>query len=1708
MYPRPAMRLISRVGNRAGKPLILLAFLASTSFSGAFAAPSGGRVTQGQGDLTNPLQIKQNSAYLGTSWESFDIAKNEVVDIAQPSASALISIKVRNGGGTTIAGTLTANGRVSLENPAGVEFSAGSVVNVGGLLASASASGSAGAVRADGVITALSGEVHLQSLANNSVVNVGGVIEAQSIIVEGAGEVRLGSTATLTANKEVLVGGGFQGKGAIANAQKTIVESGAFIESPRVIIWSDGSTNFQGSINADGGFVEISGKQHLASFALSKVKAAELLLDPDNITIGTETTNDSEASDGAVLADDGTGDFVISAAAIAAFAGDVSLAAGTAITVDEAITKTNGGLTLTAPTININENITMTGQNLTLTAATALTFAGATLAAEVVSISSGALPTFTNANIINAATFKWEQTTAAFPATLSNLTLNLSALELTDSRGNAALTVQDWMVELNRSLSISVNVNSSAFTGLTATKDINVGTGDLFLSAGGSSSLLFEHPDDNATITLSANNITIRDNSTDQGFSSSSSHFTFNATNDIRFSGSTANVGKDITFIAGNEIIFDDTGTTHLNGGTITLGGVIRANGLLYLDPARLNFATDKATTITAPAITFEGPNTSTPSGRDLTLKATGAITITGSIDIGRGTFRAESPTFPATAAAYTALFSSVTSRDSAFVYTGDTPLAFTSASFADGESLSVIAATADIDLTATPTIDIGTGNLSLEAKAGALLFATDAATAITAANVRLISGSETPTTTNQALTITTGNFALGGNFNIGTGDLSLTLSGKISYVKPITFMHTGATTVMTTSSSNFNVQLWMINADKDLSITATQSDINVFNSIELGTGDLTLEAQAGSIYFLLLADLNLTAATITLISMNAQDAFGVSGGKNLTITATGEVFLGGHYNFGTGDLTITGAPIQFSSESHNSLAAGNITLNTSGTATASNKNLHLTTAGSLTLSNTIAIGIGGLTLESSATKLFESAAAPAITSNGALSLIFTGSGSFTIPAWAAVDEIALSVTATKGDIIVPSLSIGSVALTIEAQVGAINFATDAAVTLSAGGVTLTSIGTPTASNQDVTIMSGDKLNLKGNFNSGSGDFSFTAGTIEFKFIVDSSSDVSIAGKDLTFTSTTKGSNNFIDLVLSPTGTIAITEAGGIDLGSESSFILSGSSADVFATAPPSISSSRTLLLYTGTGNFTIPTWAVVSGKTLRVTAATGNILVANSINVGNSADIHLTAEVGAINFATDKDITLAARRINLTSTGTATPSNNNLTFKPEATSGAFNIEGAFNLGTGSLIMESYQGRYFDEALFDKFTKGGFGFISRESEAGDDIGVPLWGIVKGKNLFVEAKMRSVFVPHTIDLGTGNLTIMADKSLIFSTSNPITLTAGNISLASPSITKRDSNQNLTITASGVLNMTGYYFFSGGDVSLSFAGTAEQAPAPTSIDTRNLTLTYTAAAGADNYLALKSWIGNSNRQELTLTTTNNTNVVLEVAQPITNTLTIDAYRILVLSTTDIESLSSVPIKTMNLTARSTGSGDEAGIHLASRSYFIFQAFEGIITISSSHIQLAGEGDDKSSIIIHSNEVIFTKETTINGGNIFLHGNIKAQSPTSGSPTSGSSTGELQNLSITAATDGAISFTGQPTSVRTNSTITAANLTLNSAEMGDVSDRDLALKSSGTLTITGSFTIGTGRLTIENSNVLPQATFDLFVRGSTGIIYTGTA
>src|SRR5690606_14661145 len=82
-----------------------------------------------------------------------------------------------------------------------------------------------------------------------------------------------------SAGGEVRVGGGFHGNDpSLANAQQVVVGTGAVVDvsaleagpGGTVAIWADGVTRFAGRVAArggttgDGGFVEVSGKEHLA----------------------------------------------------------------------------------------------------------------------------------------------------------------------------------------------------------------------------------------------------------------------------------------------------------------------------------------------------------------------------------------------------------------------------------------------------------------------------------------------------------------------------------------------------------------------------------------------------------------------------------------------------------------------------------------------------------------------------------------------------------------------------------------------------------------------------------------------------------------------------------------------------------------------------------------------------------------------------------------------------------------------------------------------------------------------------------------------------------------------------------------------------------------------------------------------------------------------------------------------------------------------------------------------------------------------------------------------------------------------------------------------------------------------------------------------------------------------------------------------------
>ena len=220
-------------------------------------------------------------------------------------------------------------------------------VNVGQIVASSGKIGiyaalikNSGEIRADGVVVGQNGEILLKAAQNTtldagSVVSasgaeggqvtiqsgdttfVSGTIEAKSS--QGAGgtvhllgnQVVLAGTTTVDVSGQmgggaILVGGDTQGGNhGIQNAQFTTVASGANLladagqtgDGGKVIVWSDDTTRFDGHISArgglgagDGGFAEISGKQHLALTGYADLRAPNgragtLLLDPGTVTI-------------------------------------------------------------------------------------------------------------------------------------------------------------------------------------------------------------------------------------------------------------------------------------------------------------------------------------------------------------------------------------------------------------------------------------------------------------------------------------------------------------------------------------------------------------------------------------------------------------------------------------------------------------------------------------------------------------------------------------------------------------------------------------------------------------------------------------------------------------------------------------------------------------------------------------------------------------------------------------------------------------------------------------------------------------------------------------------------------------------------------------------------------------------------------------------------------------------------------------------------------------------------------------------------------------------------------------------------------------------------------------------------------------------------------------------------------------------------------
>jgi len=114
--------------------------MADTS-PGSNAVPGPGNLTSNVGagitdSGANWLEVTQTAQEAIMGWNNFDIGSNSAVQFIQPDATAAVLNRVSDAAGTGIMGTLTANGRVFIINPAGIVFGKSAHINVAQLVAS------------------------------------------------------------------------------------------------------------------------------------------------------------------------------------------------------------------------------------------------------------------------------------------------------------------------------------------------------------------------------------------------------------------------------------------------------------------------------------------------------------------------------------------------------------------------------------------------------------------------------------------------------------------------------------------------------------------------------------------------------------------------------------------------------------------------------------------------------------------------------------------------------------------------------------------------------------------------------------------------------------------------------------------------------------------------------------------------------------------------------------------------------------------------------------------------------------------------------------------------------------------------------------------------------------------------------------------------------------------------------------------------------------------------------------------------------------------------------------------------------------------------------------------------------------------------------------------------------------------------------------
>jgi filamentous hemagglutinin family protein len=197
-------------------------------------SPRGGTVAKGNARITQTARqstIRQTSERAVIDWKSFDVGRSHKVIFDQPGKSSATLNRVNSASRSVIQGAITAPGTVVIQNTAGVIFTRGAKVDVGGLVATSQAV-DAERFQRTGNLSIGGGERPGARVVNQGDVTIGekGLAALVGGNVENAGAIiaRTGTVALASGTRTTI---DFSGDGAIQIAVNGNAKGGSVVNT-------------------------------------------------------------------------------------------------------------------------------------------------------------------------------------------------------------------------------------------------------------------------------------------------------------------------------------------------------------------------------------------------------------------------------------------------------------------------------------------------------------------------------------------------------------------------------------------------------------------------------------------------------------------------------------------------------------------------------------------------------------------------------------------------------------------------------------------------------------------------------------------------------------------------------------------------------------------------------------------------------------------------------------------------------------------------------------------------------------------------------------------------------------------------------------------------------------------------------------------------------------------------------------------------------------------------------------------------------------------------------------------------------------------------------------------------------------------------------------------------------------------------------------